>query len=337
MPNDAPDFFEHRFAVPPEADGHRLDHCMASRYVRFTRSEWQDRIRIGDVQLDGARVKPARRVKAGQVILFRFEKPPEPPVNSDYQIIYGLDPADDLLAVLKPADLPVHPSGIYFQNTLTSLLKRDYPAITWRLINRIDRETSGLVLFSRTRELAREMQKLFLAQQVLKEYLVLVQGLFPKSRTARGWIGRKKESRVRKKIYFTARDQEADSWVYRRSAHTDFTVLKHFTHPTENKQYSLLLARLHTGRIHQIRATLSSLGFPVVGDRLYGVDEELYIKLIEKRREQSDYALLGMQRSALHCYRLAFEHPQHATALNLQAELPADMRAFMQTLHPLRS
>ncbi len=332
---------ENHFLIDPDENGQRLDQIQARRFPRFGRSDWQRRIREGDVQVDGATARPSRRVQSGQTVHYRFQRAPEPEVSREYKILYE---DEWLYAVEKPADLPVHPSGIYNDNTLTTLLKQDRGEDTpIYLVHRLDRETSGVLLIAKSGDVARDLQNAFQdkdqARAVQKIYRVAVecpQAAFPEELDASGWIYSAGAGPVLKKRSFThTSERPADSQLLKadrngdappppQTARTDFRLLESRT--VNSERIALLEARLYTGRMHQIRATLCSLGYPVIGDRLYGVDEALYIKMINDEETPADRQRLRIGRTALHAARLTLDHPRiPEQALTIESALPADI------------
>lgn len=278
-------------------DGLRIDRLMCLRFPVLGREDWQDRIRTGQVLLEGRTVRPSAKVKSGSQIVFRYERRPEPEVNRAIEVLWE---DHESMVIHKPANLPVHPSGIYFENTLTTILRSMFPDHTPLLVHRLDRETSGLLLLAKTKESASRLQKQFLSSTITKEYLVLVEGQFPESLDAAGFLG-PAGSEVKKRMKF-ARVEFPGSV----SSHTGFSLVGQ-GQIDSGSCISLIRAILHTGRMHQIRATLCSLGFPVVGDRLYGVDETMYLRFVRGEESSTDRELLRMDRTALHSARLIFE------------------------------
>ena len=314
-----------RVAVTTEAGdaGIRLDLYLHRRYENTTRTLWQERIRKGQVRLDGLSARPGRRLKVGQRVEFVFWQKPEPEINADYRVLYR---DDDLICIDKPPDLPVHPSGIYREHTLYALLKRDFGAdFTVHLVHRIDRETSGLLLLGGNATSSAKLQSAFLSGAVHKEYLVLVEGDFPEAMDAAGWLGLDRRSAVRKKRKFYNDKASAPEGDALQSARTQFWRV------STGAGMSLVRCRLHTGRMHQIRATLQSLGFPVVGDRLYGVDDRLYLKFINDEETAADRLRLRMNRTALHSHRLELPHPATGKQVSFQADLPDDIARLLST------
>lgn len=320
----------HEFEIRPPWEPRRLDALLADRYPQFSREEWQARIRSHRVLVNEAHCKPARKLQTGDRIRFFFEKPPEPEVNRDYRIVHS---DDCLLIIDKPANLPVHPSGIYHKNTLHHLLKEkfgdDFKA---HFISRLDRETSGLMLMARTSIMARELQKQMRAGQIRKEYRALVDlqiagTAFPDYMDARGFLYPHPNSVIRKKQAYSADlpDDICESIRVRaRPVRTELFGDRR----KENIQ--LIRARLHTGRMHQIRATLCSLGYPMIGDRLYGRDESLYLEMIQNKNPHQEaeirkraLEILHLEFTALHSSRLEFTHPASNRLIAFESDLPA--------------
>lgn len=295
--------------------GARLDHWLADRFTYHSRSRWQALVRNERLLLNGAPTKPARILQAGDVITYQMPKVEEPPVLTDWTLLHE---DDDLVVINKPGDLPCHPGGRYFRHTLWHLLQDRFPDC--HLVNRLDRETSGLVVLARHRRAARHLGLQFSRHTVHKQYLVLVEGAFPPERHAIGSLGPDADSAVRKKQRFTP-DRLAED-----PARTDFALLG------TAHGVSLLRATLHTGRLHQIRATLLGLGYPVVGDKLYGLDERWFLAFIDDRLRPADWERLRLDRQALHAWRLSLTHPASGQPLTLEAPVPADFEALLLKL-----
>jgi 23S rRNA pseudouridine1911/1915/1917 synthase len=203
----------------------------------------------------------------------------------------------DLLVINKPADLVCHPtkSGVY-----SSLIGRIRlylgQAVRPQLINRLDRETSGLVLVAKNAAAASELRKLWERREVDKRYLAIVHGHMAESQgTIDAPVGKDEKSVVA--IKGTVRPDGA-------AARTAYTLLRAFTRNAA--PFSLLRVEPLTGRKHQIRIHLSHLGHPIVGDKLYGPDERLYLAFVEKRLTESERRQLILPNHALHAGEVAF-------------------------------
>ena len=329
---------EHRVRVLPEEHGRRLDAVLVGRYPRLNRAKWQERIREGQVLVGLLRARAGRRLKQGEEILFRFEASPEPAVDDRYSVLYE---DDDLLVIDKPGDLPVHPSGTYNKNTLYSLLRRDRgDAFVAHFAHRLDRETSGVLVLGKHKESARALSRAFLDGTVRKEYLAVVEGTAPRYLDARGFLSRDTNSSVfRKRRFVSAESASApdpgarpgsrlarDRPVFCR---TELRCIRSVPAPGGAGVLSLVHARLHTGRLHQIRATLCSLGFALVGDRLYGVDDTIYLRLISDSETVEDLRRLRITRSALHCRRIVLPHPRSGHPIAFRSPLPAEIRSLI--------
>ena len=277
--------------------GAALAEYLAGRFTYLTAEEWSAAVRDGAITVNGERSLPGRPVAAGDLIRFSPEDFAEPEADEGYAIRYE---DDGLLVVDKPPNLPVHPSGRYFKRTLWYLLSATIPVP--RIVTRLDRETSGLVIVAKNAAEARRLQDLQAGGKLDKSYLALVHGSFPERLAARGTLVPDGASAVRKKrAYIDEGDTRyADVAALGENCETQFRLVR------EKAGHSLVRAALVTGRTHQIRATLNSLGYPVVGDKLYGLDETAFLRFAGGGLTAEDRALLELPHQALHCERLSF-------------------------------
>ena len=209
----------------------------------------------------------------------------------------------DLLVVHKPAGLVCHPTKGDEYSSLISRARLHLPAAAPpHLVHRLDRETSGVVLFAKSPEVARELGKVWETRNVIKDYLAIVHGhVSPDRGVVNAPLGRDEASRVA--IKDTVRPDGAP-------ARTEFRVVRRFTRAltatASSLPFTLLSVRPLTGRKHQIRIHLASLGHPIVGDKIYGGDEDLYLALVEGRLTAEQRARLILAQHALHAGRLEF-------------------------------
>lgn len=304
--------------VPATQAGGLLLDYLAQRFTYLSRRGWQEEVAAGRLVRNGVPVSPQAVLVPGDLLVYR---PPasalqEPLVARDYRILHE---DDHLLVVDKPAPLPCHPGGRFFAHTLWALLREQHGLERPAFVNRLDRETSGIVLVAKSPEAARACQEQFLAGRVEKEYLVLVEGEAGfVEHEADGWLAPDPASLVRKKSRFVP--SGGDAPVGGAVCATGLRRL------AVGHGLSLLVALPRTGRCHQIRATLLGLGLPVVGDKLYGRDETLFLRFMEDRLSAADWACLRLPRQALHASRLCIVHPASGKAMEFYAPLPSALQ-----------
>lgn len=297
----------------------RIDHRYHNQTViqlltgRFTyrdETAWRERIAAGEFTIDGRTAAPDDILLDGMTLQYHPTDIQEPEVDPRYSICYE---DRDLLVVDKSGDLPVHPAGVFYYHTLWYLLTERFGPI--HPVNRLDRETSGLLVIARNPESAAQLA----SGNWEKEYFALVHGSFTKTIDAAGTLIKDTASPIRRKRKYIHGGTEGESCR---------TLLE----PEKScGPYTLVKAKLFTGRMHQIRATLYSLGYPMVGDKLYGADETLFIKRAKEGcLDEADYRLLGMKRQALHAAKISFPHPATGEKLTFQSPLPEDMVQAMQ-------
>lgn len=313
--------------INQEEEGLSLLDFLSDRFTYHPRAEWAAHVAADRVRVNNETAAAHRILAAGDRVEFIASDSPEPPVCFDVEAVFE----DDWLVVVnKPPNLPCHPAGRYFNHTLWAWLKNHHGTETPALINRLDRETSGLLLVAKTREAEASCRAQFVKRSVVKHYVALVEGEFPEALEARGWMAADPESGVRKRRRFILssdnsgpRTPEPDSSVPVEWAETDFRRLR------SRNGVSEVEAILRTGRLHQIRATLCSLGFPVVGDKLYGRDPMMFVRFCTDALTDEDRCGLRMNRQALHAVELGFRHPRSGEMLHFTAPLPRDMGAVM--------
>ena len=297
--------------LPPDAEGLRLDDYLAKRFTYHPLEKWRELIVDGQILLNGEQSSGSKILNNGDILSYIPRGLEEPPVDLNYSIIYE---DEHILVINKSGDLPCHPAGPFFKHTLWHHVSQRSGKVY--LVNRLDRETSGLLIAARSSELAGRLAKQ--SAQIEKEYRVLVFGNFNKALATDGYLIKDSASIVRKKRRFVFADKLPDDAE-------KAVAVKTLLEPVCTKNgFSLVKAVLKTGRLHQIRATLFSLGFPLVGDKLYGPDDRIYLKIRENKISDEDWKKLVMRRQALHSYRLGFIHPVTRDPMEFTAPLPAD-------------
>jgi 23S rRNA pseudouridine1911/1915/1917 synthase len=293
------------FAIPAGLHGQRLDRALAALVSEFSRSYLQQLIEAGAVRLQGqVQAKPAHKVRAGEPGTIELRPTPQSqaflPEPLPLAVVYE---DAHLLVVDKPAGLVVHPApGNWSGTLLNALLARDAGARLLPragIVHRLDKDTSGLMVVARTRATMDRLVAMIAAREVSRQYLALAhrpwQG--PVQRRVEAPIGRDPRNRLRMAVV----DLDRHSG---KPAATVFELLE------QGDAGCALRCTLETGRTHQIRVHAAHMGHPLLADPLYG-----------------GAVAAGLQRQALHAFRLAFAHPVTGEPLAFRAALPPDLAA----------
>jgi len=313
------------FIVHPNQAGMRLDRFLGMKMPYRSRARIQQMIREREITADGRRVDQSYRVKAFEEV--RVPLPP-PPQDAERIAEIPLDILyeDDLLIVLnKQPNIVVHPSGRHLYDTLINALHLRYrdlndpeKDIIPKLAHRVDRETSGVLLAVKTRRHERGAPLSFEKLDVVKEYLVLAEGVVSKDSFEIDQPLCKEPDKNPNIALMIVHPHGLP-------ARTGVTVLERFP------GFTLLRCRLYTGRQHQIRAHLRHIGHPVVCDKLYGVRKELRLSDLRPMEGNGEDVVL-LDRQALHSWRLAFTHPVTGRYVTFEAPLPDDMARTIEAL-----
>ncbi|MEI7850830.1 MAG: RluA family pseudouridine synthase [Kiritimatiellales bacterium] len=310
------------FEVPETADGTAAADFLAARFPYHDRAGWCVRIGAGTVTINDQPCSPDSPLKTGDRLSYEPDSRPEPPVDFNIGIVSD---DDDLLLVNKSGNLPCHPGGRYFNHTLWAWLKKERGLDDFTFVNRIDRETSGLIVIAKNFAASENCRKQFSGRKVVKRYKALVESSnFPAELETAGWLVADTESAIRKKRKFIpGGSSDAPPSADAEWAETKFRLIK------QCNGIALVEAEPHTGRLHQIRATLLALGTPIVGDKLYGVDETLFLRFCKDTLTDADRTRLRMERQALHASGLSFRHPKFGRHVTIDLDLPADMHGLI--------
>jgi 23S rRNA pseudouridine1911/1915/1917 synthase len=324
------------FRVPPELAGQRLDVFLQGQLRRTSRTRTQFIVRNSAFDLRGKRLRPNHRVQADEHVL--LWRPPwdEEPVPTTVPVLHE---DEHVFAVDKPALLPVHPTARYHRNTLIKLLQDARPGAFVSLGHRLDRETSGVLICAKSRASDRALKKQIEARDGIgKTYRAITWGVPDPARAAEiGGVASPADDgpgafRFERSIELdpTARYRVKmclGKTPYALASSTRFLVEGTRT-SKEGRSYALVRCELETGRQHQIRLHLASLGAPIVGDKLYGPDETCFARGADGELTDDDLAMLELPRHALHAARLSLAHPMTGAPLAIEAPLPEDLRTF---------
>jgi 23S rRNA pseudouridine1911/1915/1917 synthase len=291
--------------------GKRLDQMLHERLPQFSRSRIQEWIKGGRVLVDGAPERPSRVVRGAEVIELEPAQPPPlhaAPEDIPLAVLYE---DEDLVAVDKPAGMVVHAGAGIHSGTLVNALLHRFEALSGvggplrpGIVHRLDRYTSGVLLVAKNDAAHRQLAAQFSGRRVEKVYLALVHGrvLLESGRIERP-IARDPVHRTR----MTARLAEG------RAAWSEYRVLRRFA------RFTFLEVRIGTGRTHQIRVHLASIGHPVAGDALYGAPARIE-------------GMPPLGRYYLHAHRIRFRRPSTGMELVVEAPLPAALAEWMEAL-----
>ena len=284
--------------VPAIYDGCNLLETLIGLFPQVTAAAWEARCDAGRFMNYGGTVRGKNHiVRSGERVVQVFPPDVEPPVSAAIRVIYE---DEAIVVVHKPAPLPMHASGRFHRNTLQYILNEVYAPKYPRPVHRLDANTTGLVVFARTRHFCRVLQQQFLEGTVDKRYLVKALG-HPHQETFFSEAPISSEPDV----MGTRIIDEIDGLPSR----TDFQVLERHSDGT-----SLLEAKLDTGRTNQIRLHLWEMGWPVVGDAAY-----------LPNGKKGDIQTLDPQSPPLqlHAWKLAFQHPLSGERMTFETDRPA--------------
>lgn len=295
--------------VPGHADGALLLDYLSARFRYHTRDRWQQEIDAGCVLVESARATAATRLRRGQRVAY-LRPDPEPWVDDRVTTLF-----EDayVLAVDKPAHLPMHADGPFRRSTLVRLLQTRRQEPDLGPCHRLDRETSGVVLLARRHDCRQFLQREFEAGAVAKSYLAVVRGVVAADFEVDAPIGHAVASAV------TLRRACGPACRDGKPARTRFEVVQ------QGRVNTLLRARPATGRTHQIRAHLEHAGHAIVGDKLYGRRDEDYLAFIAAAKKSGDARAWrdgGPLRQLLHAESLTFRHPATLAEQTIEAPMP---------------
>lgn len=332
------------YSVPNEAAGQRLDAWLAAWLAAQGEGVSRERVKLlldqGKVRLDGKSPRASHRLRGGESVEVLGDPAP-PPLKAFAEDIplHVVYEDEDLSVIDKPAGMMVHAgagtpaiagdaddeeseAARPGAGTLVNALLHHYRTLSTTggdlrpgIVHRLDKQTSGLIVVARNDATHLKLAQMFAARAMKKTYIALVHGHLKQDRgTIDAPIARDLVRRTR----MTTRRQEGA-----RSAVSHYTAERRIT--TAWGKFTLVRVRIETGRTHQIRVHLASLGHPVVGDTLYGAPSRM------KREDDEE---LRLERNFLHAAELAFSHPTTGRQLELRAPLPGGLQDFLSQLEP---
>ncbi|RJX30145.1 MAG: RluA family pseudouridine synthase [Oxalobacter sp.] len=308
LSTDAPDIDPLHLKLTAEDCGERLDKALAKHLPQYSRSRLQQWIESGYIAVNGKAVPAKATMLGDEDILIQPQATPQDTAFTAEPIDLAIVHEDDHIIIInKPADLVVHPGAGNWSGTLLNGLLHHHPPIASvpraGIVHRLDKDTSGLLVVAKTLQAHTSLVRQLQERTVHREYLALVWGVARLRGRVDAAIGRHPRDRLRMAVL---NNDSAKPAVTHFERIADGTIDHH--------RVSLIRCELETGRTHQIRVHLQSIGFPLVGDTTYG------------KQHLAHY----FHRQALHAFRLGLTHPHTGEECEWEAPLPADFAALLE-------
>lgn len=313
-----------------KVEGTRLDQYLAAMFPDYSRSVIRKVVDAGDVTVNGKPAKASYRIRYDDVVRVRLPAPTHDlPAAEDIplEVLYE----DEFLAVInKPPDMVVHPAKGHWSGTLVNALQHRFGQLSqlsgnYRpgIVHRLDRDTSGAILVARDEQTHKDLSYQFETRKIFKEYRALTAGVLDRdSDYIEARIGRHPSDRV--KMAVTDDDEDG------KEACSFYEMIERF------RGYTYCRIFPKTGRTHQIRVHLASIGCPVLADKVYSGRDELRLSdLVPDLAPEADEVLLT--RQALHAARLRFHHPRLRQTVEVEAPLPPEFERTLAALRRYRS
>ena len=317
---DDPLYEHYAFHADPGQEPLRVDKFLMNRIENATRNKIQQAAKAGAIIVNENIVKSNYKVKGGDRVKVVFSHPPHEnlltPEAMDLDIVYE---DHDLIIVNKKAGMVVHPGHGNYSGTLINGLLHYFEQLPLNssnrpgLVHRIDKDTSGLLVIAKSDQSMADLSKQFKDKTSSRKYIALVWGDVKEDQgTIEGHIGRHPQNRLQMTVF-----PDASSG---KMAITHYTVVERLGYVT------LIECRLKTGRTHQIRAHMKSIGHTLFNDARYGGDNILKGTTFTKYRQFVQNCFTLLPRQALHAKTLGFEHPSQKKWMDFEAPLPEDMK-----------
>jgi len=293
----------HSFVV--DKQGSRLDRYVGENCLELSRTHAQKLIADGYIKVNDRVTKAGLRLNHGDRVTIIIPPPPPSPLSPEALPLNILYEDDDLLVIDKPAGLTIHPAPGHPSHTLVNAVLSHFPkladisdSLRPGIVHRLDKDTSGVMLVAKNSRAQLNLAGQFNARSVVKAYLVLVKGhLTPENGIIEAPMGRDPRNRKRMAVVAVGRE-----------ARTEYRVVRYIG------DYTLLEVRTETGRTHQIRVHLSAIGYPVVGDAMYGIKSA------------------HLSRQFVHACRLGFKLPSTGEYAEFTSELPPDLSQALEAI-----
>ncbi len=302
--------------IPDQLAGKRIDKILHQMFPDYSRSRIQGWIKSNHVLIDNQPINQKFKAVGGEKVTLSVEPLPEEeevkPEDVPFHVVYE---DEDIIVVNKDKDMVVHPAAGNWHGTLQNGLLFRYPELVnvprSGIVHRLDKDTSGLMVVARNSAAHQYLVKILAERQINRHYMTLVDGVPVAGKTIDAPIGRNPKDRKKMAVV-----------VNGKNAVTHFTVKERY------RQHCLLDVKLETGRTHQIRVHLSHIGYPVIGDPVYGARKKIPPGCSEELKQ----ALQSCNRQMLHAYKLSFIHPSRQKLMTWKVDLADDMLALLKLL-----
>ena len=306
--------------IPGRMKGDRLDVALSEMLPDYSRSKITAWIKSGDALINNKAFKPKDKVNGSQVVMLSLNKKQNNDWSAENIAINIIFEDEDIIIINKPFGLVTHPGAGNWNGTLANALLYYDPELSKLdragIVHRLDKNTSGLMVIARNEKSQKYLVEQLQSHSVVREYSAIVYGHMISGGSVNDPIGRDPKDRVKQTVSSNGKD-----------ATTHYRVIDRF------KSHTHVKAILETGRTHQIRVHLSHIGYPLLGDPMYGGR----VRFPKKASEILKESLLEFKRQALHSKKLTLNHPSTGEQMSWKVPLPDDMVKLLAILNEFDS
>ena len=301
--------------IPERMTGDRLDVALSEMLPDYSRSKITTWIKSGDALINNKSFKPKDKVNGSQMVMLSLNKKHNNDWSAENIALNIVFEDEDIIIINKPFGLVTHPGAGNWNGTLANALLYYDPELSKLdragIVHRLDKNTSGLMVIARNEKSQKYLVEQLQTHTVAREYSAIVYGHMISGGSVNDPIGRDPKDRIKQAVSSNGKD-----------ATTHYRVIDRF------KSHTHVKAILETGRTHQIRVHLSHIGYPLLGDLMYGGR----VRFPKKANEILKESLLGFKRQALHSKKLTLNHPSTGELMSWKAPLPDDMLKLLNIL-----
>ena len=302
--------------IPERMTGYRLDVALSEMLPDYSRSKITSWIKSGDALINNKAFKPKDKVNGSQVVMLSLNKKQNNDWSAENIALNIVFEDEDIIIINKPFGLVTHPGAGNWNGTLANALLYYEPELSKLdragIVHRLDKNTSGLMVIARNEKSQKYLVEQLQSHSVAREYSAIVYGHMISGGSINDPVGRDPKDRIKQAVSSNGKD-----------ATTHYRVIDRF------KSHTHVKAILETGRTHQIRVHLSHIGYPLLGDPMYGGR----VRFPKKASEILKESLLGFKRQALHSKKLTLNHPSTGELMSWKVPLPDDMLELLDILN----